>query len=255
MKQKRTIYIITLLLTALPACSRHTDEALLTRYVDPRIGSSGHGHVFVGASVPFGMVQLGPTSITQEWDWCSGYHESESSVIGFSHTHLSGTGIGDMFDVTVMPVTGEVTYARGTLEEPESGLWSMADRTREVAIRLKDEKLVFDSRMAWFFAPDTFKVYVTVDPATAARRVGIDPRPGEPASEVEIYKELEERSKVEQARFIKFYGEGADYYNWNNFNLIVDSTNRTAAEVAEVIWQAFEAYCADPEANAHVEIL
>ena len=131
--QKRTIYIITLLLTALSACSRHTDEALLTRYVDPRIGSGGHGHVFVGASVPFGMVQLGPTSITQEWDWCSGYHESESSVIGFSHTHLSGTGIGDLFDITVMPVTGEVTYARGTLEDPESGLWSMADRTREVA--------------------------------------------------------------------------------------------------------------------------
>ena len=131
--QKRIIYIITLLLTALSACSRHADEALLTQYVDPRIGSGGHGHVFVGASVPFGMVQLGPTSITQAWDWCSGYHESESSVIGFSHTHLSGTGIGDMFDVTVMPVTGEVTYARGTLEDPESGLWSMADRTREVA--------------------------------------------------------------------------------------------------------------------------
>ena len=129
------------------------------------------------------------------------------------------------------------------------------DRTREVAIRLKDEKLVFDSRMAWFFAPDTFKVYVTVDPAVAARRVGIDPRPGEPASEVEIYEELEQRSKVEQARFIKFYGEGADYYNWNNFNLIVDSTNRTAAEVAEVIWQAFEAYQADPEGKAHVEVL
>lgn len=131
--QKRIIYIITLLLTALSACSRHTDEELLTHYVDPRIGSGGHGHVFVGASVPFGMVQLGPTSITQTWDWCSGYHESESSVIGFSHTHLSGTGIGDMFDITVMPVTGEVTYVRGTLEEPESGLWSMADRTQEVA--------------------------------------------------------------------------------------------------------------------------
>ena len=129
------------------------------------------------------------------------------------------------------------------------------DRTREVAIRLKDEKLVFDSRMAWFFAPDTFKVYVTVDPAVAARRVGIDPRPGEPASEVEIYEELEQRSKVEQARFIKFYGEGADYYDWNNFNLIVDSTNRTPDEVAEVIWNAFEAYVADPVANAHVEAL
>ena len=131
--QKRAIYIIILLLATLSACHRHAEDGALTHYVDPRIGSGGHGHVFVGASVPFGMVQLGPTSITQAWDWCSGYHESESSVIGFSHTHLSGTGIGDMFDVTVMPVVGEVTYARGSLEEPGSGLWSMADRTREEA--------------------------------------------------------------------------------------------------------------------------
>ena len=70
-----------------------------TSYVDPKIGSGGHGHVFVGANVPFGMVQLGPTSIPQDWDWCSGYHDSDSTVIGFSHTHLSGTGIGDLFDM------------------------------------------------------------------------------------------------------------------------------------------------------------
>lgn len=101
--------------------------------VDPKIGSGGHGHVFVGANVPFGMVQLGPTSIPQSWDWCSGYHDSDSTVIGFSHTHFSGTGIGDLFDVTVMPVIGQVTYARGEEENPESGLWSYADRSREVA--------------------------------------------------------------------------------------------------------------------------
>ena len=129
------------------------------------------------------------------------------------------------------------------------------DRTREVAIARRDEKMVFDSRMAWFFAPDTFKVYVTVDPAVAAARVNIDPRPGEPNSEIEIYHELEERSKVEQARFIKFYGEGADYYNQKNYNLIIDSTTRTADEVADAIWAAFEAYVADPVANAHVEML
>ena len=104
-----------------------------TGLVDMKIGTGGHGHVFVGANVPFGLVQLGPTSIPQEWDWCSGYHDSDSTVIGFSHTHLSGTGIGDLFDVTVMPVTGEVTYARGTEDDPQSGLWSYADRTREIA--------------------------------------------------------------------------------------------------------------------------
>ena len=129
------------------------------------------------------------------------------------------------------------------------------DRTREVAIARQEENMVFDSRMAWFFAPVSFKVYVTVDPAVAAARVHIDPRPGEPNSEVEIYAELEERSKVEQSRFIKFYGEAADYYNWKNYNLIVDSTHRTAEQVEEVVWQAYVAYCKDPVANAYVERL
>lgn len=121
-----------------------TDCGNFTQYVNMKIGTGGHGHVFVGANVPFGMVQLGPTSIPQVWDWCSGYHDSDSTVIGFSHTHLEGTGIGDLFDVTVMPVIGDVTYARG--EEPaktaspeeieaavKTGLWSYADRSKEIA--------------------------------------------------------------------------------------------------------------------------
>lgn len=104
-----------------------------TQYVDTTIGTGGHGHVFVGANVPFGLVQLGPTSIPQTWDWCSGYHVSDSTVIGFSHTHLSGTGIGDLFDITVMPVVGDVKYARGTENDAESGLWSYADRSAQVS--------------------------------------------------------------------------------------------------------------------------
>lgn len=103
-------------------------------YVDTKIGSGGHGHVFVGASVPYGMVQLGPTSVPQTWDWCSGYHDSDSTIIGFSHTHLEGTGIGDLFDVTVMPVVGDVTYARGEVDKEKSGLWSYGDRSKEVSI-------------------------------------------------------------------------------------------------------------------------
>src|SRR5688500_811421 len=59
-------------------------ELRLTRYVDPFIGTGFHGHVFLGASVPFGAVQLGPTNITEGWDWCSGYHYSDSTILGFS---------------------------------------------------------------------------------------------------------------------------------------------------------------------------
>lgn len=108
----------------LAACTQTPGTEPMTRYVDMRIGTGGHGHVFMGANVPFGAVQLGPTSIPQSWDWTSGYHISDTTVIGFSHTHLNGTGIGDLFDVTVMPVVGEVTYARGTEDDPQSGMWS-----------------------------------------------------------------------------------------------------------------------------------
>ena len=117
------IFLIAAL--GLASCAQPAADDNLTRYVDPRIGTGGHGHVFVGANVPFGLVQLGPTSIPQEWDWTSGYHESDSTVIGFSHTHLSGTGIGDLFDVTVMPVVGEVTCARGTKEVVRPGYYSV----------------------------------------------------------------------------------------------------------------------------------
>ena len=79
----------------------------LTQLVNPRIGTGGHGHVFVGANVPFGMIQLGPNEHTRGWDWCSGYHESDSVIIGFGHMHLSGTGIGELGDVAFLPVLDE----------------------------------------------------------------------------------------------------------------------------------------------------
>ncbi|MDE7025000.1 MAG: GH92 family glycosyl hydrolase [Paramuribaculum sp.] len=132
MKAKHLLWAAPLLLAS---CSQQADQASsYTSYVDTHIGSGGHGHVFMGANVPYGMVQLGPTSVPQTWDWCSGYHESDSTVIGFSHTHLEGTGIGDLFDVTVMPVIGDVTYARGNDSIPGSGMWSYADRTREISV-------------------------------------------------------------------------------------------------------------------------
>ena len=125
-------YVISLVIAVLALVGCCKDHVSFTDYVDTKIGTGGHGHVFVGANVPFGMVQLGPTSIPQGWDWCSGYHDSDSTVIGFSHTHLSGTGIGDLFDITVMPVIGDVTYARGNEDDQQSGLWSYADRSKEI---------------------------------------------------------------------------------------------------------------------------
>lgn len=100
-----------ILATTVTACSSSSARSAaqnkdLAQFVDPTIGSGGHGHVFVGANVPFGGVQLGPSNITEGWDWCSGYHVSDTTVIGFAHTHLSGTGIGDKGDILLMPLTG-----------------------------------------------------------------------------------------------------------------------------------------------------
>lgn len=77
----------------------------LTKWVDPFLGTGGHGHVYPGATVPFGMVQLSPDNGDEGWDWCAGYHYSSSTIAGFSHTHLSGTGIGDWCDISVLPLT------------------------------------------------------------------------------------------------------------------------------------------------------
>jgi predicted alpha-1,2-mannosidase len=79
----------------------------LTRYVNPFIGTAGHGHTFPGAIVPFGMVQLSPDTRLTGWDGCSGYHYSDSEIYGFSHTHLSGTGISDYGDILLLPLADD----------------------------------------------------------------------------------------------------------------------------------------------------
>ena len=104
-----------------PAQNLATDY---TQFVDPLIGSGYHGHVFVGASVPFGAVQLGPNNETQGWDWCSGYHYSDSVLIGFAHTRLSGTGIGDLGDVVFMPVTDDFKPGADTIPYPWKSKYS-----------------------------------------------------------------------------------------------------------------------------------
>ncbi len=87
-------------------------EENLIDFVDPFIGTDGHGHTYPGATVPFGMLQVSPDNGISGWDWCSGYHYSDSVCIGFSHLHLSGTGIGDLLDVRLMPVNKKVNLSK-----------------------------------------------------------------------------------------------------------------------------------------------
>ena len=102
-------------------------------FVKPIIGTGGHGHTFLGASVPFGAIQPGPNNIYKGWDWSSGYHISDPILKGFSHLHLSGTGCADLGDVLIMPYTGEIKTKQGSDNDPESGYISRYDKNTQIA--------------------------------------------------------------------------------------------------------------------------
>jgi predicted alpha-1,2-mannosidase len=97
----------TLLIACLWVMAIHAQQKeKLFEYVNPMIGTGAHGHTYPGATLPFGLVQLSPDNGKSGWDWCSGYHYSSDTIAGFSHTHLSGTGIGDLCDISVLPIKG-----------------------------------------------------------------------------------------------------------------------------------------------------
>ncbi len=115
MKQFFTSLSILLLLFS---CQENADISIakkdknLISYVNPFIGTGGHGHTYPGATMPFGMMQLSPDTRLDGWDGCSGYHYSDSYIYGFSHTHLSGTGVSDYGDILLMP-TNDVIFNNG----------------------------------------------------------------------------------------------------------------------------------------------
>ncbi|HET6806147.1 MAG TPA: GH92 family glycosyl hydrolase [Frateuria sp.] len=108
----------------------------VSRYVDVFIGTGGHGHTFPGATLPYGMVQLSPDTNDAGWDACSGYHQRDGSIMGFSHTHLSGTGASDMLDVLVMPAQGPVLLMPGERGLPDKNYQSHFDEAAFASTRL-----------------------------------------------------------------------------------------------------------------------
>ena len=107
------IYTITALFILSCTNEKQINEQQLTSLVNPFVGTGGHGHTFPGASMPFGMMQLSPDTRLDGWDGCSGYHYSDSYIYGFTHTHLSGTGILDYGDILLMP-TNQINFNNGS---------------------------------------------------------------------------------------------------------------------------------------------
>jgi predicted alpha-1,2-mannosidase len=118
---KKFVISILCYILFLSGCHKTITKDDLTRYVDPFIGTAYVGHTHPAAQLPFGMVQVGPDTGIDTWEHCSGYFAGDSSIIGFSHTHLSGTGCPDMGDIMFMPVTGDVTFNAGSPENSSAG--------------------------------------------------------------------------------------------------------------------------------------
>jgi len=145
------------------------------KYVDPFIGTAEHGHTFPGACVPFGMVQPSPDTGTTGWDWCSGYHYSDKSVMGFSQTHLSGTGAADYGEVMLMPIVGELKVIPGPKSSTWIGYRSGFKHYTEIAkpgyysVYLDDYKvkveLTASKRVAFhrYTFPESDKSYILID--------------------------------------------------------------------------------------------
>ncbi len=153
----KIIFMMSLCFAFQPMKAQNATEDL-TRYVDPLIGTKEMGHVFPGACVPFGMVQLSPDTDTipyavngkytgTVYRYCAGYQHSDKTIVGFSHTHFSGTGHSDLGDFLIMPTVGKLQLNPGTADKPESGYRSRFSHETEKAepgyyqVRLDDYKI------------------------------------------------------------------------------------------------------------------
>lgn len=144
---KPALILFILFFLPVSAHSQRTLSRELTSFVDPFVGTGGHGHTFPGATLPFGMVQLSPDTRLSGWDGCSGYHYSDHLIYGFSHTHLSGTGIPDYGDILLMPTVGEIHFESNP-GAPDKGYASGFSHKNEIArpgyysVKLDDDKIL-----------------------------------------------------------------------------------------------------------------
>ncbi len=151
-------------------------------YVNPFIGTDEHGHTFPGASLPFGLVQLSPDTggtagnwLSSAWKWCAGYHYSDTTILGFSHVHRSGMGVGDWGDILMMPTVGELKIVPGSENNPDEGYRSRFSHHQEeaspgyYAVILKDYEIkaeVTATRRVGFHRynfPETGDAHILVD--------------------------------------------------------------------------------------------
>lgn len=179
MRKLLLVLVLVFITCGLPAFAQTRD---FTRHVNPFIGTGGHGHTFPGATVPFGMVQLSPDTRLDNWDGSSGYHYSDPTIYGFSHTHLSGTGIPDGCDILFMPAVGNPEWDAKDGDKSVNGYASKFSHANEKAepgyysVKLDDENILAEM--------------------TATKRVGFHRYTSEKSGEIKLVLDLSWRDKV-----------------------------------------------------------
>ncbi|MCC5927950.1 MAG: GH92 family glycosyl hydrolase [Cyclobacteriaceae bacterium] len=176
------------------SCSDSGKDNKFTQYVDPMIGTGGHGHTFPGATLPFGMVQISPDTRWENWDGSSGYHYSDNTIMGFSQTHISGTGAPEYCDVLFMPTVGEVQIVPGEEEDSKTGFRSAFSHDNETA------------RAGYYSVLlDDYKVTAEL---TATKRTGFHKYTYPAAEKANIIIDIKNRDHVLESH-LEFIGDNA----------------------------------------------
>ncbi len=176
------LFVLTLVIFQCGNPEKSISSKEAVDYVNPFVGTGGHGHTYPGASLPFGSVQLSPDTRLEGWDGCGGYHYSDSIVYGFSHTHLSGTGVSDYGDVLFMPTTGPVLWENGYKAGVDLGYASRFDHDRERA-------------SAGYYSVDLLDYDVKAD-LTVTQRAGFHKYTFPASTESNIILDLEHRDQL-----------------------------------------------------------
>lgn len=200
---KRNTLVILLSIVLVTFANAKSTPTALYQHVNSYIGSGGHGHVFVGASVPFGAVQVGPNNIYKGWDWCSGYHYSDSIIIGFSQTHLNGTGVADQGDILMMPYTGDIRINRGQQHDISGAYASYFKRTNETVHPAYYSVLLDNGVKVELTATAHAAFHKYTFPANEKARVMIDLVEGNGDKADSTYMRLLDEYTIEGYRFSK----------------------------------------------------
>jgi len=229
-KLRKTSLIVLISIVVLGSCQNQKINNF-TQFVDPFIGSGGHGHVFVGANVPFGGVQLGPSNFYKGWDWSSSYNYTDSIVKGFTHLNLSGTGVTDLGELILMPTTGErKTWSGATQnkflgdvekswylihgkEKPEEAYASFYRKETEVAkpgyysVQLDDYEVKVE-----LTASERVGMHRYTFPESEEARIILDLSEGNSDTSVETYIHQINETTIEGYRFSKGWAEDQREY-------------------------------------------